>query len=482
MKLMKTVTGYLTAILLIACMGCSDWLDVNPRMEVRKEQQFNSEEGFKNVLTGTYMQLASQQLYGQYLTMSYTELMAQHWKADENTVNGSFRTFDFKQVESDIRSIWNAYYESIANLNLILKNIDGVQNLFLNGNYELIKGEAMALRAFLHFEILRLWGPSPTVAVNDEITIPYVTEMTKEVDKLVSVSYAEVLKKVMADIEAAEILLAHDPAVECCYKAFISPASYASEPHPEDEFQLYRQNRFNYYALKALKARVYLWQGIKDKALENALAVIEAIDTDGSKKFSLTKGSQLGIGKVTFPQEQIFTLYKQTLSAIVQSIFQSNQGLEQDRTKLDIAYEVSVSPDDIRYAKNRFWEERSLNNSSTVRNFFLKYDEVNVIPVIRLAEMYLIAMECSSLPDAGKVFTDYRISRNMDASIDRGFAGSVELEERLEKEYRKEFYGEGQMFFYYKRKGATAFTWPQQMKMEVADYQLPKPKEQTMFE
>lgn len=479
---MKRFTGYITGILLIACIGCSDWLDVNPRMEVREEQQFDSEEGFKNVLTGIYMQLASQQLYGQYLTMSYTELMAQHWKADENTVNGSFQTFDFKQVESEILRMWNAYYQSIANLNLILKNIEGAENLFLNGNYQLIKGEALALRAFLHFELLRLWGPSPTVAADNDLAIPYVTEMTKDVDKLVSVSYAQVLKKVMEDIEAAEKLLANEPAVEYCYKAFISPASYQSEPSPEDEFQLYRQNRFNYYALKALKARVYLWQGIKDKALENAQAVIDAIDTDGGKKFTLTTGSQLGIGKVTFPQEQIFTLYKQTLSDIVQAVFQSNQGLEQDKNKLEIAYEVSVSPDDIRYAKNRFWEEKSLNSSSTVRNFFLKYDEVNTVPVIRLAEMYLIAMECSSLSDAAKLFTDYRISRNMDASIDRGFAGPVELDERLEKEYRKEFYGEGQMFFYYKRKGVTAFTWPQQTNMEIADYQLPKPKEQSMFE
>lgn len=479
---MKRFTGYLTGILLIACIGCSDWLDVNPRMEVREEQQFDSEEGFKNVLTGTYMQLASQQLYGQYLTMSYTELMAQHWKSNENTVNGSFQIFDFAQVESEILSMWNAYYKSIANLNLILKNIDGAENLFLNGNYQLIKGEALALRAFLHFELLRLWGPAPTVAADNDIAIPYVTEMTKDVDKLVSVSYAQVLKKVMEDIETAEKLLANEPAVEYCYKAFISPSSYSSEPLPEDDFQLYRQNRFNYYALKALKARVYMWQGIKDKALENAQAVIDAVDPDGSKKLTLTTGSQLGIGKVTFPQEQIFSLFKQTLSDIVQSVFQSNQGLEQDKTKLDIAYEVSVSPDDIRYAKNRFWEEKSVNSSSTVRNFFLKYDEVNVVPVLRLAEMYLIAMECSSLADAGKLFTDYRISRNMDASIDRGFAGPVELEERLEKEYRKEFYGEGQMFFYYKRKGVTAFTWPQQTKMDITDYQLPKPKEQTMFE
>lgn len=479
---MKRITGYLTGILLIACMGCSDWLDVDPRMEVREEQQFDSEEGFKNVLTGAYMQLASQQLYGQFLTMSYTELMAQHWKASENTLNGCFQTFDFTQVESEILRMWNAYYESIANLNLILRNIDGAENLFLNGNYSLIKGEALALRAFLHFELLRLWGPAPSVAVASDKIIPYVTEMTKDIDKLVSVSYADVLKKVMADIEAAEKLLAEEPAVVCCYKAFISPAKYSSEPLPEDEFQLYRQNRFNYYALKALKARVYLWQGIKDKALENALEVIDAVDPDGSKKFTLTTGSQLGIGKVTFPQEQIFTLYKQTLSDIVQSVFQSNQGLEQDKTKLDIAYEVSVSPDDIRYAKNRFWEEKSVNNTSTVRNFFLKYDEVNTVPVIRLAEMYLIAMECTTLSDAAKLFSDYRISRNMDASIDHGFAGPVELDERLEKEYRKEFYGEGQMYFYYKRKGVTAFTWPLQMEMKIADYQLPKPKEQTMFE
>lgn len=480
--IMKKITGYMVCMMLVACMGCSDWLDVNPRMEVREQQQFSSEEGFKNVLAGTYIQLASSSLYGCDLTMSHTELMAQHWKTDEKTTNGNFRTFQFDLVEPDILAMWNRYYEAIANLNLILKNIDQAEALFQNGNYELIKGEALGLRAFLHFDLLRMWGPSPVVAVADEMTIPYVTEMTKELDKLVSVSYAEVLKKMMEDIGAAEGLLAHDPAVEYCYKAFIEPGKYSTEPLPVDEFQLFRQNRFNYYALKALKARIYLWQGMKEQALENALEVIEAVDPDKSKKFSLTTGSQIGAGNVTFPSEQIFSLYKQTLPDIVLSVFQSNQGLGQDKAKLAVAYEVTVSPDDIRYANNRFWEEKSLNNSSTVRNFFKKYDNITVIPAIRLSEMYLIAMECGSLEDAGKRFSVYRISRNMDAGVDRGFVGWPEVEQRLEKEYRKEFYGEGQMFFYYKRKGVENFTWPEQMKMKLADYQLPKPKEQTMFE
>ena len=53
---------------------------------------------------------------------------------------------------------------------------------------------------------------------------------------------------------------------------------------------------------------------------------------------------------------------------------------------------------DIRNKANRYWEERTYQNSNKV-NHFRKYtgsdtyESLNIVPVLRLAEMYLILVE-----------------------------------------------------------------------------------------
>lgn len=50
--------------LLVGFLGlncsCSDWLDVNPRTEMKEEDMYQSEKGFKNVMNGIYIQVASE--------------------------------------------------------------------------------------------------------------------------------------------------------------------------------------------------------------------------------------------------------------------------------------------------------------------------------------------------------------------------------------------------------------------------------------
>lgn len=63
----------------------------------------------------------------------------------------------------------------ILNCNKLLKNIQGKQSLFTGYNYDIIRGEALALRAMLHFDMLRLFGP--VYSLNpDGTAIPYYTD------------------------------------------------------------------------------------------------------------------------------------------------------------------------------------------------------------------------------------------------------------------------------------------------------------------
>ena len=70
----------------------------------------------------------------------------------------------------------------------------------------------------------------------------------------------------------------------------------------------------------------------------------------------------------------------------------------------------------------------------------------------------------------------------MSASIDNSLTDETALYNRLETEYRKEFYGEGQMFYFFKRNNNPLLTWPEVMTMSAEKYRIPKPEGQIIFE
>ena len=75
---MKRIIYYILSGCLLLGTGCSNWLDVKPSTRVEQEEMFSTEDGFKNTLTGVYIKLKSNSLYGKTLTMELTEYLAQH--------------------------------------------------------------------------------------------------------------------------------------------------------------------------------------------------------------------------------------------------------------------------------------------------------------------------------------------------------------------------------------------------------------------
>ncbi|MCK9628897.1 MAG: RagB/SusD family nutrient uptake outer membrane protein [Bacteroidales bacterium] len=481
---------FILITLLLSLSSCNKWLDIQPELEMRKNVIFKNENGFKDVLMGSYIRMGTPSLYGLNTTMALPELMAQHWTPVSATISAYLSNFDFTQTESKnmLETIWLQYYQTILNLNSILEDIDNKQGIFSNGNYELIKGEALGLRAFLHFELLRYFGSTPSKIVASDKAIPYVKSVTKDPNKLVSLTYTEVLENILSDLNAAEKLLEADPILTYSNAVLNSPATMAgvdlTKPHPADDFHYFRQSRFNYYAVKATKARYYLWLGDKPAALENALAVITAANSDATKKFTLGDEAAANNSQLTFPNEHIFAVYNTLSTETLTPVFFNNYtAYTQTATYLNTAFESTLHTADIRYKGNRLWETRVVPLVGNF-NFFKKFNgtdsqtAIKDIPVIRLSEMYFIATEAGR----ADLFRDYRIARVLDASIDASLTTDAAIKDRLEKEYRKEFYGEGQMFFFYKRLAYTKFTWPVAKNVSEAAYKLPIPQSQLVFE
>ena len=97
----------LAATLLLA--SCDEWLDVSPKTQIKSDDNFSSEQGFKDALTGVYLLMDNTSAYGQELTYGMLDAMAQYYTgmSASNTYNYD-AAFDYSNsgVESRINGVW----------------------------------------------------------------------------------------------------------------------------------------------------------------------------------------------------------------------------------------------------------------------------------------------------------------------------------------------------------------------------------------
>ncbi|MDR2415042.1 MAG: RagB/SusD family nutrient uptake outer membrane protein, partial [Odoribacteraceae bacterium] len=248
--------------LLFPLASCSDWLDVEPRSQVKDAELFSTEAGFKEALAGVYALLVTEALYVKEMRFGMLGVLGHEWDyqntsyEDETTYN-----YDGTNPTNRVGNIWNGLYNAIANANVILEVIDEKKNVFSGVNYAIIKGEALALRAFMHFDLLRCFGAAYADGANRP-SIPYVSRYTSLQSAQLTV--AEVVEKVLVDLDSAAFYLEADPI-------------YTGEEITElvdNGYLINRQLHLNYYAVRGLQARVYLYKEEYTLAAAHAREVI----------------------------------------------------------------------------------------------------------------------------------------------------------------------------------------------------------------
>ena len=459
----------------ILCLSCNDWLDVSPSTEKDKEDILSNQAGFRSALIGAYIRMKSSGLYGKEMTWGVVENLAQHWDFEKNSVGEFLNKYDYKAalVESTMATLYNNLYKVIADVNSILEVIDKEKGVFAPGEYELIKGEATAIRAFCHFDVLRLFGPIPGKLPSGKV-LPYVTTVSLVPNQ--HRTYEEYTRMLVADLDTAERNLGK---VDLIRKYSIQelnqsvPQTYGAD----DVFWGYRQMRMNYYAVLAEKARVYLWLQDKSKALEYAREVIDAKDKAGKNMYSLGTMKDVALFDYCFSSEHILCLDIFNMSTAV------NMKTAYHKSKMDLVADLFPnSSTDIRLIK--WWEENI--ESDVHKNQLKKYvQEKNVprvaktsLPLIRLYEMYLIAMECGTLEEAASLYREMAITRDFE------YTGRLDSKDELNRvlidEYNREFYGEGQAFYAYKRLGWKNIHWTS-VKGGIDTYVIPLPKQELSY-
>ena len=147
--------------------SCSDWFDISPKTDVKAEDLFETETGFQSALAGIYIGMTDQSAYGANFTFGQLDKMVQYYDRLPSNENDPAVIFQY-DVENEtynsksvLASMWAKSYNLIANTNNFLSWLDrnGERVIRQEQDRKMMRGEALALRGFLHFDLLRLWGP-----------------------------------------------------------------------------------------------------------------------------------------------------------------------------------------------------------------------------------------------------------------------------------------------------------------------------------
>ena len=458
-------------VLFVGMTSCSGWLDVKPKKTVEEEELFSREIGFKEALTAAYIKMANTNLYAKNLSYGFIDILGQRYENGKGTdtyQDELYYTFPSKKTEEFTSVIWGKMYNIIADLNNLLYWVDKNKTVFTTPDYyEIIKGEALGLRAFLHFDLLRMYGPIYKEHP-DARSICYRSVFSREATELLPAK--TVMDSVVVDLKRAEELLTDtDPLLF----DFPHEEDLDEREMKGDRFLVYRHKRMNLYAVKAMLARAFLYMQDKENAMKYANEVID------SKIFTLVADNTFDR---IYSTEIIFSIYVDKFEDQVKNEFTRGAFSISDRQFLNELFDVaSDGGNDIRMREGVGFDYDTF--SAATRKF--KQDNMwasteGTIPLIRLPEMYYILAECEENDDLSADYLNkVREMRGIDATSYKNNA-SRKLTE-IEKEYRKELYGEGQLFYFYKRNFYTNFLHCPVAQMTEKNYVFSLPENEQLF-
>jgi len=424
--------------------SCKKWIDVAPKTQIESNRFLSNQQGYVEALGGVYLKMVGTTMYGKELTFGLVDILGSSYTTNGTT---AYRTafsgnYQDQAVLNIVTNIFSNSYNAIANLNNILEQIDKAdRSLFDPGQYELIKGEALGLRAFLHFDLLRLHTKSYKDGGAKSLGIPYVTSYSGQVTPRLTVEAT--IEKIIADLNAAELLLKDELISK-------GPAATAFGT----TFDL-RKERFNYYAVKATKARAYLWAQNNEQALTEAESLISVAAT----KFPFVALTSLTAAdpnkNKVFTTEQIFGLtndkLQQSYVQVLDSSVRTGQLQYINASRVTQQFEGIITDIRLQYMIKQVGSQY----------YYTKLHQPQVsrrMPLAKIPEMYYIAAECLRETQPAKAIgylNTVRRARGITADLSQTLSSSQILSE-IEKEYRKEFTNEGQIFFYHKRQNSSA--------------------------
>lgn len=477
----KTTFKLLFLFGLFTLTACNKFLDVQPVDKFTETAVYANERSIQQALNGIYNDLASNTLYGANLSSTTVELLGQRYQGNRSSSQYTeYQTYQYDQdrLLNTFNGIWSSAYSRILELNIFINGLSNSGLVLGEGYSNLLLGEAYGLRALLHFDLLRLFGPVYNTADSLSASIPYNTLTSGLAAPILAAS--AVMDSIQHDLKSAATLLENDPI-----RTLGIQDSALSDGY---DFYRYRNRRMNYFAVRALQARVHLYRKENVQANAAAKEILQQVESKFPwLPYSAIAGVTLTSPDRIFSTEVLFGLINGNMYSSVQATYFAASVIDSHilapfGSRLDATYENNAN--DYRFTISNTWRQV---DTKSFRTFF-KYSDVsdatmkfrNFQPLIRKSELYYILAETEPDPAmAVSYLNTVRYNRGL-ANLD----ATVNLNDEIKKEYQKEFFGEGQVFFYYKRLNAATIPDANSIgniSMDAAKYVVPLPLSETDY-
>jgi len=434
--------------LLVGTSCADDYLDTLPTDAVPEELVFSTTKNAMTALNGIHRMLHirfdSQGQAAESGVMIMRDVMSED-VVFTTTGNGWYVSTTrwlnhVNENSSDVRFVWRYYYKVIGNANMIIANIDEAEGP--QEERDEIKGQALAYRAWAHFNLVQMFAQRYDAAGNNsQLGVPIVTEPITEGGARNTVE--EVYTQINTDIDAAIALLDEGRNAKSHINSNVAKGIKArialTQGNYEDAATLAKEARDGF----ELMSQTQLYQGFN--SVENPEWIWGSHQVDDQGTFF---ASFFAYMSVNFSSTNIRGNPKAINSLLYAMIPDSDyrKGLwdpnasdpEQRDPFID---EVTLSSfDKYDYMNRKFLSQGSASS-------------VGDVPYMRTAEMYLIEAEALARggngAQAAQVLFDFVSERDPEYKLSTNTGEA--LAEEIMTQRRIELWGEGFRFYDLKR-------------------------------
>ena len=457
---MKKTIFFLNALLMITLSSCNDYFDkTGDEQHITDKKFFGDEAAFASALTDCYTLMRSRDLYGGMLTLEMMEFANQNM-APHDAFSSAAAQLNFADVAlaARIDTMTHAAYRVVAACNKLIDEAERTKVVFTSaGKKKIITAEAYALRAAVQFDLLRLFHPAPATDAGFR-DLPYVTHTSANAPEALTTT--QILQAVNDDLaHAAQLLKTADPIL----KERNSIVGVGEFDRRLRTFQM------NYYAVKAVQARVALWQGNYEQAVAQADSVLAHLQNTVARyrlfywvtpghygsDFSFSREYVFGIastpsGFARLSDDMFKTKGIQTTTSL-RDIYADNA---------DIRYRAWFRQQGSGYAMSNKFGSATLLTDYVYSTSATATSLPAAIPYIKLGEVMLIKAE--ALNEMGQTSAARSLLEEMQGYKDISYASRAtsvtkeSLRELIYAEARRDLFGEGQLFYLNKRLGLTS--------------------------
>lgn len=376
---------YLIGVILITTLlsSCKKFLDQTSPNDVAQENMFQDANSLESARIGMYNTLQNVYYYG-----GYFPLMVDAYS--DNGATGGYDSPDVNELGDKtltsaniyVQNTWIAVYNTVYTANQILANIDAIDDPTLSDEIRNdIKGEALAIRALAHFDLLRMFGEHWNLT--SEYGIPVVKQVVEPTELIGRSSVEDSYDAIIADLVEAEGLIQNE--------------DFRADPATFKGAMFMTRN-----AVNALLARVYLY---KKDFVQAAGYATDVIDAGYASLLDAGNFNQIYTSKLS--AEAVFEL---VFNGQDRSQYNAATYARPDALRSEVLF---LAAEDLRF----FFESRPGDPRGSLVDFI--NNDLSIEPdgrtqkyrgedfqdndalVIRIAEMYLIRAEAKGLQGGG---------------------------------------------------------------------------------